>query len=307
MSRHNITQATTVLQGKATYSPYQADKLGVEFTPTYLFRPVGTRAFTATGSLAAGATGLTLSSNWAGPSKLLTITFSDGEQLLGLFTNGSTTVTFYSATIPLTGNPVLATLVNGVTSAISVSNLPPVLGVANAYAASQSVTGAGTAFVLNGTLSTGTPAVGTPDVPRNVVAAWTGTAVLTITGTDYYGRPQTEATASGTSWTGKKTFATITSVTTSASITGATLGTGNVIGLPFKIISGCVLSAYFNDAADAGTVVVGDETIPATSSSGDVRGTYTPAGTLNGAKFLSVLMKVSDTSTQYGAFGVVPA
>jgi len=37
---------------------------------------------------------------------------------------------------------------------------------------------------------------------RNVVAAWTGTAVMTVTGLDMYGNVVVEASASGTSLTG---------------------------------------------------------------------------------------------------------
>lgn len=106
----------------------------------------------------------------------------------------------------------------------------PVTAVSTAVAASQSVTGAGTAFVLNGTLVSNSVAVF--DTPRNVVAAWTGTAVLTIKGKDVDGNAVTENSASGTSHTGKKAFKSVTSVTTSASITSATVGNGNVIGLP---------------------------------------------------------------------------
>ena len=307
MSRHNISQAQQIFQGKANFPPYQTDKLGVEMTPLYRYKPTRSYSTTATGAIAAGAASCTLSGNWPAPTGFYTVTFSDTSQLQAFVTNGATTCVFYAAATPLTGNIPTATVLNAVTSALVFSGVPPVLGVANAYAASQTVTGAGTAFVLNGASSTGTPAVGSADIPRNVVAAWTNTAVLTITGTDFYGQTQTEVTASGTSWTGKKTFATITSVTTSATITGATVGTGNVLGLPFRAQSGDVLQAMFNDAVDAGTITVADQTTPATSSTGDVRGTYTPAGTLNGGKFLAILFKVGDTSTQYGAFGVTPA
>src|SRR5690606_3824873 len=44
------------------------------------------------------------------------------------------------------------------------------------------------------------------DVPRNVVAAWTNAAVLTVTGEDEYGDTIVESSASGTSFTGKKAF-----------------------------------------------------------------------------------------------------
>jgi hypothetical protein len=108
----------------------------------------------------------------------------------------------------------------------------PTLAATNNIAASQSVAAAAS-FSLNGSLLS---AVVTGkvilDVPRNVVAAWTTTSVLTITGKDEYGNTMVETSASGTSHTGKKAFKEITSVSSSASITSATIGTGTVLGLP---------------------------------------------------------------------------
>lgn len=73
------------------------------------------------------------------------------------------------------------------------------------------------------------------DVPRNVVAAWTGAAVMTVTGQDEYGNTMIEASASGTSFTGKKAFKKITSIAVSANVTALTVGTGDVLGLPIFI------------------------------------------------------------------------
>ncbi len=105
--------------------------------------------------------------------------------------------------------------------------------------ASQSVA-AGAAFLLNGTLSDGSGSFCTFDVPRNVVAAWTTTSVLTITGYDVNGQLMVETSASGASHTGKKAFARVISITSSASITSATVGTGVVLGIP----------AFVADASD---------------------------------------------------------
>jgi len=70
------------------------------------------------------------------------------------------------------------------------------------------------------------------DVPRNVVAAWTTSAVLTVTGEDEYGDVVVESSGSGTTFTGKKAFKKITSIAVSANVTGLTVGTGDVLGLP---------------------------------------------------------------------------
>lgn len=127
------------------------------------------------------------------------------------------------ATIPARMVPV---------SAFRIDLGAPSAAVSNGVAASQSVA-AGAAFSLNGSLLSAI-ASGQMifDVPRNVVAAWTTTSILTITGKDEFGKAMVEVSASGTSHTGKKAFKEITRITSSASITGATVGTGNVFGLP---------------------------------------------------------------------------
>jgi hypothetical protein len=299
MSRQLISRATQVFNGRATFGPYQADKPGQEVHLLNRWKPVGNRAATFTAGIAAGATSGTLSASWGGATGLWPITFSDGEVLTGKFLNGNTAVTFYPASPPATGGSygALTGPVNAVTSAITVGGQPPVVGVANFYSVSAAI-GSGATAVLAAT---------TPDVPRNVVGAWTGTAIATVVGTDYWGQTQSEVSASGTTLATKKAFASITSITMSAAVTAATFGTGNVLGLPFRIVSGDFFAPVFADAADAGTVVLTDNTNPATSSTGDVRGTYTPGGTLNGSSFLAALIKVSDNTTQVGAFGVTPA
>lgn len=115
---------------------------------------------------------------------------------------------------------------------------------ADGVAASQTVTGAGTAFVLNGALAAADGTV-TFDTPRNVVGAWTNTAILTITGTDVDGNAVVEKSASGTSHTGKKAFKTVTSVTTSATVTSATVGSGVVLGLPVYLPDASYIVAEF--------------------------------------------------------------
>lgn len=306
MSRQLVSRADQLFNGRAVAPFYQGDKPGQQVHLLNRWKPTRNLSTTFTAGVTAGVTSATLSANWAGASGLYPITFSDGEVLMGLFTNGSTAVSFYPASPPATGGSygALTGPVNTVTSAITVGGQPPVVGVANSVALSQAIN-TGTPGLVNGALATA--GVATMDVPRNIVAAWTGTAILTVTGTDYYGQTQTESSGSGTSFTGKKAFATITAVNVSANVTGATVGTGNVLGLPFKINSGDFFAPVFLDAADAGTVVIADNTNPATATSGDVRGTYAPAGTLNGAKFVAALIKVADNTTQVGSFGVTPA
>lgn len=310
MSRQLISRADLVFNGRASFGLYQGGKPGSQVHLPYRWKPERNLSTTFTAGVAAGATGATLSAAWAGASGLFPVTFSDGETLTGKFLNGSTAVTFYPASAPQTGGSygALTGLVNAVTSAIVVGQQPPVVGVANSVAASQAIN-TGTPGLVNGALAVA--GVATMDVPRNIVAAWTGAAILTVVGTDYYGQPQSEASASGTTFTGKKAFSTITSITVSANVTAATVGTGNALGLPFRVSNSCdFFSPVFDGAADAAVaatnLVVADITSPATTTTGDVRGTYLPVGTLNGAKYLAALLKVYDNTTQVGTFGVTP-
>lgn len=122
---------------------------------------------------------------------------------------------------------------------------------ANGIAESQSVS-ANAAFVLDGVYADpygGAKAV--LDVPRALVASWTGTAVITVTGKDEYGDVIVEKSGSGTGLTGKKAFKEITSITTSASITSATVGTGDVLGLPVYVGGAVDIVAELVDGADA--------------------------------------------------------
>jgi len=145
---------------------------------------------------------------------------------------------------------------------------------ANGYVESQDLTSAGV-FSVNSTAAAAIAAAalaGTADVPRNVVAAWTGTAVLTVTGTDEYGNTIVESSASGTSFTGAKAFKTVTGISSSANITSLTVGTGNVLGLPFFIgDAGDVLQELEDNALigkTAGRVFIQDHMLEAAVNAG---------------------------------------
>lgn len=170
----------------------------------------------------------------------------------------------------------------------------------NGYVESQNLTSAGV-FSSSGTAAAALAAAalgGVADVPRNVVAAWTTTAVLTVTGTDEYGNVIVESSASGTSMAGKKAFKTITDISVSANVTGLTVGTGDVLGLPaFLPSTGHVLKELQDGAAaTAGTVVAGVSTAPATATTGDVRGTYDPNAACDGAKSFQLAVLFGDPS-----------
>jgi len=168
----------------------------------------------------------------------------------------------------------------------------PIAAAANAVCLSQSVT-ANVAALLNGArgFTINGASVGVPDVPRNVVAAWTNTAVVTVSGFDQYGVAMSEASGSGTSFTGKKAFKRITSVTFSANVTGATVGTGDVFGLPFILPSvSQVLREIANGTTpSAGTIVAADTAKPSTTT-GDPRGTWDPNTAADGSVGFQLLV-----------------
>lgn len=114
----------------------------------------------------------------------------------------------------------------------------PDVADANGYVESQDLTSAGV-FSVNTTAAAAIAAAalaGEADVPRNVVAAWTGNAQLTITGYDEYGNLMVEkSAASTTALTGKKAFKRVTGIASSANITALTVGTGDVLGLPIFV------------------------------------------------------------------------
>lgn len=167
---------------------------------------------------------------------------------------------------------------------------------ANGYVETQNLTSAGV-FSVDTTAAAALLAAaldGVADVPRNVVAAWTTTAVLTVTGTDEYGNVLVESSASGTSMAGKKAFKTVTDISVSANVTGLTVGTGDVIGLPvFLQATGDVLRELQDGVAPtAGTLVKGDTTA-ATATTGDVRGTYDPNAAADGSKSFQLIAAIS--------------
>ena len=157
-------------------------------------------------------------------------------------------------------------------------------------------------IVTSSSLNTGVAATlvtGTLDVPRNVVAAWTNTAVITVKGTDVYGKAMTESSGSGTSFTGKKAFKTITSVTVSANVAGLTVGFGDVLGLPVFLPAAGYIVKELQDgaAATAGTAVAGIRTSGgSTATTGDVRGTYDPNAACDGGKVFELLIALPDPS-----------
>ena len=111
-----------------------------------------------------------------------------------------------------------------------------------------------------------------------VVASGAATSNVTVYGRDYLGQPMAESfTLNGsTPVVGKKAFSTIDKTT--YGLTAATtinVGYGNVIGLPYKIVDIYTEIVSGVETGSAGTIVL--PVLTQTITSGDPRGTYTPA------------------------------
>jgi hypothetical protein len=156
------------------------------------------------------------------------------------------------------------------------------------------------------------------DVPRNITLAATHDTSLvamtvTLSGYDDWGYAMKETlsiTATGTSKTaaGKKAFKYLTAIAIASAGNATTntlsVGFGNVFGLPVKLTEKVdLIQHFFGDAADAGTVVAADATTPS-ATTGDVRGTYAPAGTPDGSSTLVLFLHVQDKNSANGLKGL---
>lgn len=137
------------------------------------------------------------------------------------------------------------------------------------------------------------------DKPRNVTVAVThDTSVVAmtilVTGKDENNVTMSELltiTATGTSKTaaGKKAFKTITSIAITSASDATTntmdLGWGDVLGLPYFLVDkNYVIYSMDGAVQTSGTLVAAVTTDPATTTTGDVRGTITPATACNGTR-----------------------
>lgn len=161
------------------------------------------------------------------------------------------------------------------------------------------------------------------DCPR-AVSTTTGagsptTVNITVSGFDYYGQAMSEVIATGTvastTVNGKKAFFQISSVVSSgASVVTVAVGTTDILGAPLRITdAGYITRAGWNNALteDAGTFVAA-ATLTATTTTGDVRGTYLPSSAADGIKRLVMgialpAIAAGPNATRIGALGVTQA
>ena len=233
-------------------------------------------------------------------------------------TASSTTITGQT-NVPL-DNPAPMDLGVGPLGRIYVWDVVPQAAVTNNIAASQTAAGAGAVTLTAGTsvksvVRNDGVTVLQLDCPRAVKVNCSTTArAFTVTGYDYYGQPMSEVitvVTAATAVTGLKAFFQISGVTIAGSATVVVVGTSDVLGLPVRVFNvSYVASVKSNNALaqDAGTFVAAD-TATATTGTGDVRGTYTPATASNGIVrttmgILLPAIAVGPNATRVGALGV---
>jgi hypothetical protein len=301
---------------------------------------------TFTASIASSSTTMTVSAMLSGDPIVLGMYVSGANVTAGTYitafgtgTGGTGTYTVSvsqtaaSATVVGAGNALLGdpspmSLGIGPLGRVYVFDVVPLAAATNNIAASQTPTVAGNLTLTAGTgVKSVTRADGTTvlqlDCPRALsVTTGTGTTTssnFTISGYDIYGQAMSEVIASGTvastTTNGKKAFYQITTVNGSAATTSTiVVGTTQLIGMPVRVLDGGYLAHVgWNSgfAIDSGTLAVA-VTTAATTTTGDVRGTFSPSSAPDGIKrlVLAILLPaiaVGPNATRTGAFGVTQA
>jgi hypothetical protein len=260
---------------------------------------------------------------------------SAGQLTIGMVISGTgiaanTTITGYGPTVTATDGGSG----DGYTGSYTVSGAPVAAGTSgsqltisaslgnstlNAIAAER------TPFGSAGTIQLWNPmALSARAVSITTSAATVGTTnVFTVAGYDIYGYPMSEAisvpstTVSGTTTNGKKAFKFITSVTPSVTdaTTAYSVGTTNIIGLPLRSdFFGASTFVYpGTGSTNLVTSVTGYTaaiTTTATTTTGDVRGTYalqTAASTGTNRLIVRQSPALYNISSITGLFGVTQA
>lgn len=309
--------------------------------PAQTYMGTGMRPYTSTFTGSMSGTTLTVTALLAG-APIVIGTYVDGANVTdGTYITGYGTgsggvgtytinqsVTAASTTMYLHGNiafddPSPMDLGIGPLGRIYVWDVIPQAAVTNNIAASQAPSGAGALTLTAGTSAKSVVrqdgvSVIQLDMPRAVkVNSSTTARAFTVSGYDYYGQAMSEVITvaiAGTAVTGKKAFYQVSGVTIAGSATAVVVGTSDVLGLPVRVLNvAYVASVKSNNtlAQDAGTFVAADAAT-ATTTTGDVRGTYTPATASDGTvrTVMGILLPaiaVGPNATRVGALGVTQA
>lgn len=187
-------------------------------------------------------------------------------------------------------------------------DIVPLTKNATAFAASQTLAGAGNIALTAGTGVTASVVNNvtryTADVERCVTITSAGNdsgITFLVSGYDLYGAPMTSQVTGANAGvaTTLKAFMSIVSIAASAATASTvTAGTADIFGMPTQVIDkGYISTLNWAEVIgeDGGTFVIADLTSPATKSTGDVRGTYLPSSASNGTKRLVVQILLNAT------------
>lgn len=140
-----------------------------------------------------------------------------------------------------------------------------------------------------------------------VVASGAATTKVAVFGRDFLGQRMVEELTlnGGTPVVGKKAFKYIDKVEwEDTAATTINLGWGSALGLPYKCVA---VEHEFEDdvlAGTTGTLIAGVTTDPATATTGDPRGTFTPNGTLDGSAEFVIQVVPSNSVNSDGNGGL---
>lgn len=323
--------------------PQYSDDLFLGPAVTYMGTGVASANATFTGSIS--GTTLTVTAMLSGDSLLVgqyidgtgvtngtyITAFVSGTGSTGTYTvsasqtAGSTTM--YAQGNALLGDPSPMSLGVGPLGRIYVWDVIPQALAANNIAASQTPAAAGTLTLTAGagvtSVTTNNGTVLQLDVPRAVsVTTGAGSPTsrnFTVSGYDYYGQAMSEVIASsGTASTavnGKKAFYQISSISVSGgTVVAITVGTTDILGIPVRVTNAAYIASVKTNstlAQDTGTFVAA-ATATATTTTGDVRGTYVPGTASDGINrtvmgILLPAIAVGPNATRVGALGVTQA
>jgi hypothetical protein len=191
---------------------------------------------------------------------------------------------------------------------VQVSLGAPTLGAVDTIATAQAVAAAGP-LTLDGDTDLSSAAAG-----RNVTITSAGDdtgITFTVTGVDGHGIPVVEVITGASAGTaaGAKAFKRVDSVVASGAAAGnVSVGDGDVLGLPYYIRGlmdlPCIYVGTGGNEIAAATVVAGDTTVPATGTTGDVRGTVETGTTALDGTSEVFIYQIADGSSPEALGGV---
>jgi hypothetical protein len=335
--RINFTYIPGQASGSLTAGFATSDTMTINYAPY----AKGTAAIAAAANVVSGtpmtlvssnstSTGVSVNASCTNQSTGQTVTgllLLDGyASFTGVIANSILTVSSLTGTVTI-GMTLTGTGVNAGTTIVNQLTGPA--GGVGTYTVQGDTTASSTTITAQATGTTALlqPFGDTPSVyvwnPLALVAravSVTGSASatggnITIAGYDIYGMPMSEviaAPASATTVNGKKAFKYIASVT--PAFTDAhnySIDTTDIIGLPLRSdFFGDVAINYNSAAITANTgYTAAVTTSPATTTTGDVRGTYALQSAADGSKRLMIRQFVlaANMGSNAGLFGVTQA